>query len=133
MKKTAVFILALVYLTASVGVTLQQHYCMNRLVGWNFGDNEFSGICGKCGMVKSAENRNGCCKDEHKFIRNNTDQKITEQGLTFLHPDATAVRLPFFGSSLFDFRSVKEKLPGSHSPPRSTAVAVYLRNCTFLI
>jgi hypothetical protein len=77
MKKFLAVILALAYMTASTGATLHMHYCMGKLADWGLGHNT-SKTCDKCGMEKSGEKDNGCCKDEHKFVKNNTDQKTAE-------------------------------------------------------
>lgn len=62
MKRVGAFILAIFYLSFTLGATLHQHYCMGELVGTSLfhpGDNE----CGKCGMKKHAEASKDCCKD----------------------------------------------------------------------
>ena len=45
-----------------------------------------------------------------------------------LSPAATVVEIPFN-----NFSSLTEKNPYGNAPPRSAAVAVYIRNCVFLI
>ncbi|KAF0242813.1 MAG: hypothetical protein FD136_1091 [Chitinophagaceae bacterium] len=132
MKKFIVAILALVYITTSTGATLQMHYCMGQLTDWGLGQNK-SKTCGKCGMDKSEEKDNGCCKDEHKFIKSNTDQKTVEAGFQFLH--LIAVALPVYSVDIptVNLSSVAEENPISHAPPRTCGVAVYILNRTFLI
>jgi len=130
MKKFIVAIFAIFYLAISSGFTVHMHYCMGKLADWDLGHNK-SKTCSKCGMEKSMEKDNGCCKDEHKFIKNVTDQKIAELGLQM----AKLVTLPvsFIEIPSVDFPVVTEENPVSHAPPRSGGVAVYIRNCVFLI
>ena len=91
MKKLVVAIVALLYISTSTGAPLYMHYCMGKLAGWGFGDNK-SKTCGRCGMEKSEEKDNGCCKDEHTFLKNDSDQKVTTIGFQMIQ--LLAVALP---------------------------------------
>jgi hypothetical protein len=71
-KKAIVLILAILYITSSSGATISLHYCMGKLVGWNLGTTE-QHSCNNCGMEMNSEN--GCCKDEHKQVKIDKDQK----------------------------------------------------------
>ena len=132
MKKFITVILAVLYISTSTGAILYTHYCMGQLADWGLGHNK-SKTCGKCGMEKSAEKDNGCCKDEHKFIKDDTDQKTTETGFQILQLSATILPGSFVEIPSADFPAVTEENPISHAPPRCGGVAVYIRNCTFLI
>jgi hypothetical protein len=82
MKKVLVTILAFLYLSSSMGATIHLHYCMGKLASWGLIDHE-SKNCMQCGMVKksasshSAELKTECCRDEHKQIKTDKDQKLT--------------------------------------------------------
>lgn len=132
MKRFIAAILAILYLSTSTGATLNMHYCMGELADWGLGLNK-SKTCGKCGMEKSEEKDNGCCKDEHKFVKNDTDQKTTEAGIQITQLLGVALPVAFLEVSSNGFPSVTEENPISHAPPRSCGVAVYVRNCVFLI
>ena len=130
MKKITVAIFAIFYLAVSSGFTVHLHYCMNKLAGWNLIHLD-KDKCGVCGMHKSKAS--GCCKDEHKFFKNNTDQKTAETAVQPMQVLTSAVPVSFFETPANDFPSVTEKNPVSHAPPRSSGIAVYIRNCVFLI
>ncbi len=132
MKNFLVVIVALLYMSTSSGATLYIHYCMGKQAGWGFGENK-SKTCGGCGMEKSEEKDNGCCKDEHKFIKSDTDQKTTETGFQLIQLIAVALPASFIEISADDFSSVTDENPISDAPSRSDGVAVYIRNCIFLI
>jgi hypothetical protein len=132
MKKFIVAILALVYITTSTGATLHMHYCMGQLADWGLGQNK-SKTCGKCGMDKSEEKDNGCCKDEFKLVKNDTDQKASEAGFKLIQLITVALPVSFVEIPSVNFPSVTEENPISHAPPRTGGVAVYIRNCVFLI
>jgi uncharacterized protein with NAD-binding domain and iron-sulfur cluster len=132
MKKFSVVILTLVYFATSTGATLSMHYCMGKLADWELGQSK-SKTCAFCGMEKSVEKDNGCCKDEQKFIRNNNDQKFSETA-TYTLKLPTASELPFY--TAFNFTqsvSVKNRNPVSHAPPNSKGLPIFIRNRAFLI
>lgn len=132
MKKVLIAIFALVYISTSVGATVQMHFCMGKLADWGLVSNE-SKTCGKCGMEKSAKKSNGCCKDEHKFVKNDTDQKVTETAFQMAHAIALALPVSFFEIPATELKTLSEQTPTSNAPPKSNGVAVYIRNCVFLI
>jgi hypothetical protein len=131
MKKFIAAILAVLYISTSTGATLHMHYCMGQLADWGMG-HDSSKTCGKCGMVKGDE-KDGCCKDEHKFIKITTDQKTTQSNFQLVQLIAIAPLISFVEMPSSDFPSVTEENPICHAPPRSCGVAVYVRNCVFLI
>ena len=132
MKKILAAILAIIYLGTSTGATVHMHYCMGKLADWGLGHNK-SKTCGACGMEKSEEKDNACCKDEHKFVKNDGDQKIAEAGFQMMQLASVALPVSFVEIPDNNFSSVTEENPISHAPPRSTGVAVYILNRTFLI
>lgn len=129
MKKFLVTILALVYISTSTGAVLHMHYCMGKMVDWGLIHND-SKECSKCGM---GEENNGCCKDEHKFVKNDTDQKTLKAGFQLIQLLAVALPVCYIEIPSNDFPAIIEENPISHAPPRSSGVAVYIRNCVFLI
>ncbi len=132
MKKFIVAILAILYISSSTGATVYMHYCMGKMANWGIGHND-SKTCGKCGMEKKDSKDNGCCKDEHKFLKNDSAQKITENNLQFLQLLSFAMPDSFIELNINNFPSLSEENPISHSPPLKNAVAVYIRNCVFRI
>jgi hypothetical protein len=91
-------------------------------------------ICGLCGMEKSDDGDNGCCKDETETLKISIDQKTSalshfhfEQPFTDLIAEWVPV-LP--GVVTF----VDDKVPPlSHAPPRTKQVPIYLMHSIFLI
>ena len=132
MKKIIVTILALAYIITSTGVALQMHYCMGELAGWGMGTNK-SEICSNCGMKESDEKENGCCKDKHILIKNTADQKSAETASFIIQIFSIALPVNFIEIQSSDFLSDNVEKPDSLTPLRSSGVAVYIRNCVFLI
>ena len=132
MKKFAAAILAIFYLSTSTGANIHMHYCMGEMADWGLGHNK-SKTCGNCGMEKSSEKDNGCCKDEHKFVKNTTDQKIVESSLQFTEIFGNSIVPDYPELSSIKLSSLTEENPVSNAPPRSSGIAVYILNRTFLI
>ncbi len=129
MKKILTAILAVLYITTSTGATIHLHYCMGKLAKWEIVEKD-SKRCAICGM-KITEKNKGCCKDEHKFVKNNSDQKVTEASLHIAHTIALALPVSFIEISNLDFHSITEENPFSNAPPISSSPAIFLRNCNF--
>lgn len=128
MKKVIVSILAVLYLCSSVGATVHLHYCMEKLVNWSLTDKD-SDQCDKCGMQKDG----GCCKDEHKFVKNSLDQKAAESAVQLMQIIATATPATFNNISELYPPSITENYPISHAPPIKSGVDILIRNCIFRI
>lgn len=132
MKKFIVAVLALLYISTSIGATVHVHYCMGKLAAWGLGHKETTS-CGKCGMGQSLKKDNGCCKDENKFIKNNADQKGAEAVFQTVLSVAIALPVAIFELPAVAISTATEEHPISHAPPHDSGVAVYIRNCFFLI
>ncbi len=132
MKKFITAILAVLYLGTSTGAMIHMHYCMGKLANWGLGQQD-SKTCGKCGMEKSDQKDNGCCKDEHKFFKDDSAQKVTERSLHLMQVVAVALPPDFTQLPQIAFTSITEECPVSNAPPRTPGVPIYIRNCTFRI
>ena len=132
MKKLFVTILTILYISTSTGATFHIHYCMGKFADWGMGHN-LSKTCGKCGMEKSPKINNGCCKDENKIVKITTDQKVSQNSFQLAQLIAVSAPVSFIEMTLYDFSSITEENPISHAPPGSSSIAVYARNCVFLI
>jgi hypothetical protein len=132
MKKFITAILAVLYLSTSAGASVHLHYCMGELAEWSLSHSD-SKNCGNCGMAKSANKDNGCCKDEQEFIKNGDDQKAVESFV--IHFNVQAIDLPvhFPVNTDVPVFSISENYPVSNAPPRSSSVALHILNSTFLI
>jgi hypothetical protein len=132
MRKAFTLILALLYISTSTGAAVHMHYCMGKMSGWGLLASR-SDTCGKCGMEKLDKEDNGCCKDEIKLIKNESDQKSNPSGFQFI--SIISVSLPPAGADFAapSLTSLTEEKPVGHAPPRSQPVAVYILHRSFLI
>ncbi len=132
MKKVLLAILAVVYISSTTGVSIHMHYCMGELASWGFWKHK-STSCDKCGMNHMEETENGCCKDVHKQVKLDQDHKKQESEWRLVQLLPGVLPVPFKDISFNNSLSVTEENPLSHSPPRGSDIAVYIRNCVFLI
>lgn len=132
MKKLLIIIIALLYISTSTGAVIHMHYCMGKLSDWGLWHNEADN-CSKCGMEKNSNQDNKCCKDEHKYIKNTADQKLSETNLQFIQILSTALPISFTENPYAEFSSVTEENPRTNAPPLINSVLLYIRNCTFRI
>jgi hypothetical protein len=122
MKKFFVTILAFIYLSSSMGATIHLHYCMGKLASWGLIDHE-SKNCTQCGMLKqsasshSKELKTECCRDEHKQIKTDKDQKLTPS--EFLKYNSLSRDIAFNEPAVQSagYFSVCTEYPNTNAPP----------------
>jgi hypothetical protein len=138
MKKCIAAILAVLYLSTSMGATVHLHYCMGKLAAWTL--QEPSGKDGSmCGMTKMpASNgcsltKKDCCRDEYHQIRTGKDQKPGSFAFEIIRLAAVSAELPDPAVIVPYISSVALTLPAVNGPPIDTGVPVFLRNCNFRI
>jgi hypothetical protein len=130
-KKACAFILALFYLSFSVGATLYQHYCMGEFVGASLLDLKEE-ECGKCGMQKHTEESKNCCKDVPIVIKTNDSHTFSQIAYdigtsTFISPTVY-----FISDGLSILKAQTENLYRGHSPPLPSS-SLYIRFQNFRI
>ena len=106
------------------------HYCMDRLASTELFGTAVK-VCSKCGM--NIHKSGGCCRDEVKIIKMETDQKAASHIVCELPALDDLAYLPsqFIATS---FINVKESRHyQNHSPPLLTEQDTYLQNCVFRI
>src|SRR5688572_24231512 len=100
MKKVLTFILLLVYSTASTGLVVNLHYCMDRFDSVQIGDSD-SENCNKCGMHQG---ENECCFDDVKVLKLKTSHLASDLLiLAFSLPDAVSFTTEFLLLPLVNF------------------------------
>jgi hypothetical protein len=75
MKKFFALILAISYIAASSRAVMNLHYCMDKLISWEF-SQKHKAMRDNCGTEK--KDQKGCCRDEHKVLQIDKDQRAAE-------------------------------------------------------
>lgn len=84
MKKCVVFILAVLYIGSSTGATIHLHYCMGKLVNMSLSKDQAK-KCPNCpGEEKNGSCSKDCCKDLHKTVKLEKDQKPADTNVKLL-------------------------------------------------
>ena len=131
MKKVLATILAFVYLSTSMGATIHLHYCMGKLASWGLIDHE-SKNCAKCGMVKkTASSQNmaakmDCCRDEHKQIKTDKDQKLFSSEFFKYNDLSQAIALNGIRIQKLKAVSISIEYPNTNAPPLSDKLPLFV-------
>jgi hypothetical protein len=129
MKKLLASVLLLAYITATCGVVVNFHYCMEKLASTSLFSGD-SKVCGKCGMHSDASN--GCCRDESKIVKMEQDQvKASFADLQIKAPEAQAPN--YVGFSAIQPIQTEDHSWTYYSPPLLSFQDSYLQNRVFRI
>jgi len=112
-----------------MGATIHMHFCMDKFVGWSLWHSDKDKKCGKCGMK---EKKGGCCKDEHKQVKLNTEHQKSTAANYIQFLDATAL-VTYFSSFSFKAAPAPLNFPAFNSPPKIPGERLYILHCVFLI
>lgn len=133
MKRALLLLFTFFYLGTASGATVHLHYCMGKLIGWDFCEDRTGNTCPNCGMQKEAGN--GCCKDVPACtVSEKQVPAVTVQSL----PELSGL-LPFilpYGHYRYIAIVAAVAAAYGHSPvdgPPGPDVPVFLRNCVFRI
>ncbi len=129
MKRIAALSLLCIHMIASLGVTVQSHYCMGRLVSSSFGLQKQTKPCPKCGVKKS---RSNCCKDKIQTFKLQNDQQISTTSFEFTPSIYNTILTSFFQFTLSLSNIVDAILPLCHAPPNLHNIALYIFNCVLI-
>lgn len=117
MKKFLVTILALVYLTSTVGATLRLDCCLENLATIGPGTNK--------------EYKD--CNNEHKQAKLGHEQKNHDAHIRVAKSFPATITPPFPAHSFYNIASLEEAYPVNNASPQQEAIPLYLLNCVHRI
>lgn len=132
MKKFLAFILSIFYMGSSTGATFHMHYCMNELKKVQLWHGE-APKCDSCKEGRKKACSRKCCRDEHKTVKLEKDQKATENLLHFTQPAVMPVPFAHAGLAQTQLMSAIAAYPVSNAPPQNSKVHPHILFCTFRI
>jgi hypothetical protein len=104
---------------------------MNKFVGWDLLHSE-NEKCGKCGMKEEATKK-GCCKDEHKQLKLETDHQLSA-ATGFTTPNASPALITPFYSYQFQIQSFEIVSDiNFHPPPNLRTQKLNILYCNYRI
>lgn len=113
----------------STGVAMEVHYCMGKLAGVEYFGN-VSDTCGKCGMKEVG--KNGCCHDEHKFVKLDDSHKQSINAIEFKYTPL-AILNPVTYVVKNEVIAKVEQATINYSPPIYYKPHACILNCVFRI
>ena len=131
MKKVLATILAFVYLSTSMGATIHLHYCMGKLASWGLIYHE-SKNCAQCGMIKKtpvSQNvaaKMNCCRDEHKQIKTDQDQKLFPSEFFKYNNLSQTLALHVITAQNIKAFSISAEFPNTNAPPLFDKVPLFV-------
>lgn len=129
MKRFLILILAMVYFAASSGVTVHVHYCMGHFVNASLtASGEEDHECGHCGMKKK-KGGNGCCRDEHKIVKNAADHSLVKEINLPVPADFVAIVPVTYVLPVQAYHPGTTAVASfqAHAPPDPVSTPLYLR------
>ena len=132
MKKFLIAILAFLYIISFIGATVYMHYCMGKLASDGL-VNHTSKACNKCGMKKTGQENKDCCKNESKFLKSQQNFNVTLDLYHLRQSVAAALSVSYLIIPSVGIFILREENSIILSPSQSSDVALYIRNCVFLI
>ena len=114
-------------MTVSSGLAMEIHYCMGKLAGVDFHNNDKNDKCGRCGMK---ENKEGCCKDEHKFYKLDGAYKNVSNDLDFNAPVKYLITDNWIFNQDLTISDLP-RTPNNHSPPIYQGSSRCILHCVF--
>src|SRR6186713_170724 len=129
MKKVFATILAIIYLSTSIGANVQLHYCMGKLFSWTLNEKG-NKRCGQCGMSKTGKDihcvviKGGCCKDTQAFVKLDKDQKASESAYKIFAHSYDKVAGNFVDLPNLYLAALLISYPKTHAPPDPDKVPV---------
>lgn len=112
----------------SSGIAMEVHYCMGKKSGVDFYATEDS-KCGNCGMK---EKNDGCCHDEHKFVKLDTDHKNISGDIYLKVPVVAVLPTVNFDHQQF-LPSQIIPVPKANAPPDLPKDEICIYKCVFRI
>ena len=129
MKKIFIAIILFTYAFAVSGASVELHYCMGKLIGWDI-DYTSKNDCRNCSMqTKPAK---GCCDNKQIQAKVDKDQQVAYNNISLANDHFAIVPVyTIVDDVLLQVRAVSH--PSIHAPPLIRNTPSYLFNCNFRI
>ncbi|RAJ82232.1 hypothetical protein CLV59_104457 [Chitinophaga dinghuensis] len=132
MKKIFALILAVLCLGTSTGATVRIHYCGGKLADvqlWPDNSNK----CAKCTPVVKKSCNKKCCRDEHKTVKLEKDQKLNDNNIQLIQLPALTVQPQYASLPPVQVVHPARAYPSANAPPYEQKISSYILHCTFRI
>jgi hypothetical protein len=124
MKKFLITILAIVYLTSTVGAMVRLDCCLEKLVSYSVGTP-----ADKHGDVESKGN----CKDDHKQPKLGHEQKRSDSHIRLAKTFPASINTSFPAYPFQAVAVLKETYSVKQKAPKQAKIPIFLLNCVHRI
>ena len=132
MKNFFVAILTLLYVSSSAGATIYNYYCWS-----NLSNNDLcchsSLTFKKFTTAQQDLPNNNCCEAEHNFVNDQKPQHPALVVFKIKHSVAKALPFSHFEATCYNIATTETKNSLFYLFPVNSGVAIYIRNCVFLL
>lgn len=130
MKKVFLTIMSFVYLAAASGMSINMHYCMDKLVALGVHDAK---ECPACKTKEKSKKQLSCkcCKDEIRQVKLEKDHKAVQTIISKLAPGEVGHSFTSYHTFIIPFQVVTSY--NINAPPQSSTIPAFLFNCVFRI
>jgi hypothetical protein len=129
MKKILVAILLVTYTFAASGASVDLHYCMGKLIGWDF-DYSAKNDCSKCGMQTKPDK--GCCDNKQIQSKVDKDQQAVYNSISLTNDHlAIAAHYTILDDVIIHSKTITHY--SIHAPPLIRSNPICILNCTFRV
>ncbi|HEY5371188.1 MAG TPA: hypothetical protein VIJ75_19570 [Hanamia sp.] len=132
MKKYIAAILAILYFATTTGATIHLYYCNGKRVSHDMAKSDMS-ACNKCPVSKKVDAKFGCCQHTQKFVKLVNDQNVADVSFHIQKLISVVPPIALFDNYSLHYSALTRTFPVNNSPPRSSDITIYQRNCAFLI
>ena len=130
LKKVIVSILAVLYMTASSGMTIHVHYCMGKAISVSFREwNGESHKCPNCGMHQ----KKGCCDEKETLIKIEKEYNTVQPSFDVSTSVYYITLTSFIGVGASTATHTNSLLRDPSESLRSPTLPIFIRNSVFRI
>lgn len=105
---------------------------MNELIAWQPG-KQAANKCERCGMKKKTSQKDGCCKNEQRFLQSNPDQKANPLSFQIVPLPSTASPSVYIGWPATWSQAIPQNNTPEPTSPFPTGPALYSLHAVFRI
>lgn len=116
------------YFLISIRLTVNLHFCKDKFISASFvGFSEVKSCC------KAKKMKSNCCKNVHVSLKKSNNDKPNKTIVVPTYPITQVTQSISIPILLVQKETSKEVVETNNSPPEHTSVAIYIKNCVFII
>lgn len=116
------------YFLISIRLTVNLHFCKDKFISASFvGFSEVKSCC------KAKKMKSNCCKNVHVSLKKSNNDKPNKTIVVPTYPISQVTQSISIPILLVQKETSKEVVETNNSPPEYTSIAIYIKNCVFII